>query len=45
VASKEYYLTIMVQRLLIDTLLLAAPIILQRYRISHRLSISGKKKA
>jgi hypothetical protein len=28
VASKEYYLTIMVQRLLVDMLLLAAPIVL-----------------
>jgi hypothetical protein len=45
VASKEYYLTIIVQRLLIDILLLAAPTVLQRYRISHRLSVGGKKKA
>jgi hypothetical protein len=26
-------------------LLLAAPVVLQRYKISHRLSVSGKKKA
>jgi hypothetical protein len=44
VASKEYCLTIMVRRLLINTLLLAAPAVLQRYRISHRLGVSGKKK-
>jgi hypothetical protein len=44
VANKEYRLTIVVQRLLIDMLLLAAPIILQRHRISHRLGVSGKKK-
>jgi hypothetical protein len=45
VASKEYCLTIIVQRLLVDTLLLVAPIVLQRYRISHRLGVGGKKKA
>jgi hypothetical protein len=45
VASKEYRLTIVVQRLLIDTLLLTAPTVLQRYRISHRLGAGGKKKA
>jgi hypothetical protein len=44
VASKEYCLTIVVRRLLIDTLLLAAPAVLQRYRISHRLGVGGKKK-
>jgi hypothetical protein len=44
VASKEYCLTIVVQRLLIDMLLLAVPAVLQRYRISYRLSVSGKKK-
>jgi hypothetical protein len=44
VASKEYCLTIIVQRLLIDTLLLAAPTVLQRCRISHRLGVGGKKK-
>jgi hypothetical protein len=45
VASKEYCLTIIVRRLLVDTLLLAAPTVLQRCRISHRLGVSGKKKA
>jgi hypothetical protein len=45
VASKEYCLTIMVQRLFVDTLLLIAPAVLQRCRISHRLGVSGKKKA
>jgi hypothetical protein len=45
VASKEYCLTIMVQKLLINMLLLAAPAVLQRYRISHRLGVGGKKKA
>jgi hypothetical protein len=44
VASKEYHLTIIMRKLLIDTLLLAAPTVLQRYRISHRLGVSGKKK-
>jgi hypothetical protein len=44
VASKEYYLTIIVQRLLIDILLLAVPIVLQRCKISRRLGVSGKKK-
>jgi hypothetical protein len=44
VASKEYCLTIIVRRLLVDMLLLAAPTVLQRYRISHRLGVSGKKK-
>ena len=42
-ASKEYRLTIIVRRLLIDTLLLAAPIVLQRRRIGCRLSVGGKK--
>jgi hypothetical protein len=44
VASKEYRLTIVVQRLLIDMLLLAAPTVLQRHRISRRLGVGGKKK-
>ena len=44
-ASKEYRLTIIVQRLLVDILLLAAPTVLQRYRISRRLGVGGKKKA
>jgi hypothetical protein len=44
VASKEYHLTIIVRRLLIDILLLAAPTVLQRYRISHRLGVGSKKK-
>jgi hypothetical protein len=45
VASKEYCLTIIVRRLFIDMLLLTAPTVLQRCRISHRLGVSGKKKA
>jgi hypothetical protein len=45
VANKEYCLTIIVQRLLVDILLLAAPTVLQRYRISRRLGVGGKKKA
>jgi hypothetical protein len=45
VANKEYRLTIIVQRLLVDTLLLATPAVLQRRRISRRLGVSGKKKA
>ena len=43
VASKEYRLTIVVRRLLVDTLLLAAPTVLQRRRIGCRLSVGGKK--
>jgi uncharacterized membrane protein (UPF0127 family) len=43
-ASKEYYFTIMVQRLLIDMLFLTAPTVLQRCKINHRLGVSGKKK-
>ena len=42
-ASKEYRLTIVVRRLLVDTLLLAAPVVLQRRRISYRLSVGSKK--
>jgi hypothetical protein len=44
VASKEYRLTIMVRRLLIDMLLLAGPVVLYRRRIGRRLGVSGKKK-
>ena len=44
-ASKEYRLTIIMQRLLIDPLLLAAPAVSQRHRIGRRLGVSGKKKA
>jgi hypothetical protein len=45
VASKEYRLTIIVRRLLVDTLLLAAPVVSERRRIGRRLGIGGKKGA
>jgi hypothetical protein len=44
VASKEYCLTIIVQRLFVDMLFLAVPTVLWRYRISYRLGVGGKKK-
>jgi hypothetical protein len=45
VASKEYRLTIIVRRLLVNTLLLAAPAVSQRRRIGYRLGIGSKKGA